>query len=236
MTWDHERVEELLAAHALGGLDPEDAALAERALVEHVPECERCRASMEGFRTVAGELALLQSPAAPPETLGARVQQLIHPAPVRPRRWLGWTAAAGAAALVAGLSVWNVFLEGRIGEAETQQAWTVDAISALSDPEAGVSSFSGAEPARLALVYVPGEEGMYLMASGMRSPERGRYHVWLVRNGLVESAGSFVPDGGTVMLPVEGPAGVDRVMVTHEPTDTPTPTASPVGTATVITD
>ena len=58
MSWDHERVEELLAAHALGGLDAEDAALAERALEEHVPDCERCRRAWDGYREVAADLAL----------------------------------------------------------------------------------------------------------------------------------------------------------------------------------
>lgn len=34
MSWEHERVEELLAAHVLGGLDGDDAALARRMTVE----------------------------------------------------------------------------------------------------------------------------------------------------------------------------------------------------------
>ncbi|HWC32673.1 MAG TPA: anti-sigma factor, partial [Actinomycetota bacterium] len=58
MSWDHERVEELLAGYVLGGLDDEDAALASRAVLEHVPECERCRRSLEEYRLVAGDLGL----------------------------------------------------------------------------------------------------------------------------------------------------------------------------------
>ena len=58
MTWDHERVEQLLAGHALGVLDDDEAALAERALVEHVPECSRCRRALSEYEALAGDLAL----------------------------------------------------------------------------------------------------------------------------------------------------------------------------------
>src|SRR5205823_123489 len=59
---DHERIEQLLAAHTLNSLDGEDQRDAERLLTEHLPGCERCREMLPVFRTLVAELALASVP------------------------------------------------------------------------------------------------------------------------------------------------------------------------------
>jgi len=45
VTEDHERIDELLAGYVLLSLSGEDAAEADRILVDHVPSCATCRAT-----------------------------------------------------------------------------------------------------------------------------------------------------------------------------------------------
>lgn len=236
MSWDHERVEELLAAYALGGLDREEAGLAERALIEHVPGCASCRAALEGFRQVAGELALAAPPASPPDTLRARLRrEIVDPTPRRPHRWAGVAAVAAGLVLAGGLSGWNLTLAGRLSDAETQQTWIVDAVSTLGHPEAGLVRLRGPLEGRLNILHIPGERRMYLVASGMRRPDHGVYRVWLVTDEQIVPAASFVPKKGVVMMPVEQTLEeVKQILITHEVSaDVPTPAASPVAEATI---
>jgi len=55
VTEDHERIDELLAGYVLLSLSGEDAAEADRILVDHVPSCPTCRANLSEFQAVAGE-------------------------------------------------------------------------------------------------------------------------------------------------------------------------------------
>jgi hypothetical protein len=234
MTWDHDRVEELLAGQALGGLDLEDAELAERALLEHVPGCERCRAALEDFRMLAGDLALEAPPARPPDTLRARLRREVANAPGgRPQRWVGWTAMAAGLVLVGSLSGWNLMLNSRLSDTESQQTALVDAVSTLGHPEGGVVPLEGPLQGRLSLLYVPDDHKMYLVASGLRRPSEGVYRVWLEADDRTVAAASFVPKKGAVMLPVERSLeGVRRVIITHERSSTdPMPKASPLAEA-----
>ena len=235
MTLDHERVQELLASRALGGLAGEDAGLAEQAIAEHLPSCDACRPALDGFREVAGDLALAAPAAAPPDTLWPRLRRTVAAQP--PRRWTGWASVAAVVVLAGGLTGWNLVLTDRLGDAETRQSWLVDAVSTVGHPGAGVVRLSGPVQGRVNMLYVRGEDRMYLVASGMREPRRGVYRVWLVRDDLAEAAGSFVPEHGVVMLPVASSVDdVDRVVLTHElTTDSPTPAASPFAEATIET-
>lgn len=231
MTWDHERVQELLAARALDGLDGDDVARAEEAIAEHVPSCDECRDAVVAFGELAGDLALAAPAAAPPDTLWPRLRRSAAAGPTR--RWAGWASAAAVLVLAGGLGVWNLVLTDRLADAQTRQSWLLDAVSSLGHPDAGVVQLSGNVQGRMNVLYVRGKDRMYLVASGMAEPDEGVYRVWLVRHDHTEAAGSFVPDHGAVMLPVErGADDVDRVLLTHEPSDdSPTPAASPLAEA-----
>lgn len=236
MSWDHERVQELLAGFALRGLDPEDASLAEQALTEHVPGCASCRAALDDFREVAGDLALVAPGAAPPDTLRAALDRTLAGGR-RPRRWTAWATASAAALMVGALGGWNLILADRLDDTERRQIRLVDAMSALGHPEAGVVPLSGSVEGRIQLLVVPGEGQMFLVASGMPKPDRGLYRVWLRGENTTWDAGSFVPERGVVVMQLE-PAldAFEHVLVTHEPNgDSPTPAAPPVAEAVVLT-
>jgi Anti-sigma-K factor rskA len=243
VTWSHERVEELLAGQAMGGLDPEDAALAERALLEHVPGCERCRRALEAYRLVSGDLALAASPVAPPETLLARIRHSAGTTRRRRRWWPAW--AAGTAAAVVGLgaigmSAWNLMLAGRLdeqlSEARREQGWLVDAISITTHPDSLVLPLTGSGDGQVSVAYVPGNDNVYVMATQLPSP-RFTYHVWFTGGGKSWHAGVLEWQHGWAMLPVEtDPDRWEYVILTDEPRGRPAPSASPLVSASVSPD
>ena len=72
---DHEAADELLAGYVLGSLTGPDAEEADRLLTEHVPDCLTCRATLDAFQGVTGELGMVADPLAPPETLLPRIER-----------------------------------------------------------------------------------------------------------------------------------------------------------------
>jgi hypothetical protein len=238
VSWEHTRVEELLAARALGGLDGDEAALAERALLEHVPGCERCRRALDGFSMVAGDLALEAIPVAPPGDALTGLRRETGGDRKRPRWRPGWVAAGAAAAVLLGLSGWSlallVGLSGRLEEAEIQQGWLVDAVSTATHPSHQVLALTGGGTERVSVVFVPGDERSYLMATNLPEPEHA-YHVWFTGGGRVWRAGVLEVTHGWAMMPVEtNPAEWELVMLTDEPRGGgPDPEASPLVSATV---
>lgn len=246
MTWEHDRVDELLAGYVLGGLDPEDAELASRALVEHVPECERCRRSLEGYRVVSGDIALAAAATMPPETLGASLARATEGAARRPRR--SWIGAAAAAVAVLALGGWNALLVDRVGDAETEQAallgqldrtqtqqvWLTDALSSMTHPKSSVVPLKGTGPTRALVLYVRGEDRLYVIGSGLPEPD-GSYVLWFMRDGSAWTPGPLQPIKGAAIVRVETDASDwEHVLVTEEPSaDTPTPTASPIVASTL---
>jgi hypothetical protein len=221
MTWSHAHVEQLLAGQALGVLDPDDAALAERALVEHVPDCARCRRAMDAYTAVAGDLALASVPVTPPASLTRRVVGAARRSAggAHPRLTARWLAAAAAVVLVAALAGSNMLLAARVNRAEARQALMVEIMATVGSPEALVVPMEGAPGVRAAMIYVRGKHDAYFVASGLPDP-KGEYRLWLLRTSGAVSLGSFVPDGGIAMLRSQVAAdGIQGVMVTDETSD-----------------
>jgi anti-sigma factor RsiW len=238
VTWQHERVEELLSGYALGGLDPDDAALTERALLEHVPGCGRCRRALDEYRLVAGDLALAAPAIPPPDTLLPRVRRSL--ARVGPRRaWLAWALGATAAVVLIGMSGWSLVLisglSGRLDEAQRTQGWLVDALSTATHPSSEVLALDGAEDVRVSVLYVPGSDESYLMATNLPDP-RFTYHVWFQGGGTTWHGGVLEVFHGWGMMPVEtDPDRWEVVLLTDEPPGRPGPRASPLVSAAVET-
>jgi hypothetical protein len=119
MTRDHARIEELMAADALGGLDEDDRAALARERASHGEDCPTCRAIEAGFAETAGRLAFALTPepvdegmaerilATPRDELDAdRIVRLPDAGPQprtggRSARGRGWFAVAAAIAVVA---------------------------------------------------------------------------------------------------------------------------------------
>jgi hypothetical protein len=240
VSWDHDRVEELLAAHALDGLDGDDAELAERALVEHIPECDRCRRAWDAYRDVASDLALAATPVPTSEALDTRVgRDVLGPVgavPIRPvRPFVG--VAAGIIAALVGLSGFNIVRNGQLADqveqAERGQSQILGAISTVAHPDHESVSLIGSGEEAVRLYYVPGERRGYLMADNL-PPPRFTYHVWFVDDGEVWHAGTLrVHSGRAVLSCRTDPAEWDAVMLTDEPRHRPGPRSSPVVSASV---
>jgi hypothetical protein len=230
VTWDHDRVEELLAGHVLGALEPDDQALAERALLEHVPSCDRCRRTLEGYRLVAGDLALAAGPVSPPDTVWGRLRRTIGPPPRRRRVAAGWVAAGIAVAAAAGLAGWNLALVDRLDDTERRQLWLVDAVGTLSHPDREVIPLSGRGDQQGWMLYIPGEERMYVLCTSLPEPQEA-YQVWFLEDGSAWRAGTLDTDHGVGMLPIStDPERWEVVMVVDAPEDSPSPASSPLVT------
>lgn len=235
MSWDHEHVERLLALHALGGLDDEDADLAERAILEHVPGCDDCRHAMDAYRMVAGDLGLGAPAVSPPDALRIRLRRSFRRRAGRAWTRPAWSGAAAVVAVAAALSVWNVMLTERLNETETRHGLLVDAVSTLGHPERAVLPLSGQGEERVALLYVRGEQRLYVIATRLQKPHHA-YHVWMMEAGRPWHAGVLESDKGVAMMTVAtDPERWDAVMITDEPQDArPHPQVSPLVSATVL--
>jgi anti-sigma-K factor RskA len=222
---DHERIDELLAGYVLLSLSGEDAAEADRLLVEHVPSCARCRATLAELQTVAADLALAAPPVEPPETLLPRLHRAMDDVPLagrRPRRGALIAVAASAVALVAmgGLSL---VLGSRLSTAQTRTGTALEILSAMRSP--------GAQPVNVAPqdetppdsgmveVSAPDVRRLYVAAEFCPEPAPDHaYQLWLGSDGDWTAVGEmFRPEDGVVLLELEvDVARYDEIWITEE--------------------
>jgi len=222
---DHDRVDELLAAHALHALDGDDLREAERLLAEHLPECERCRETVEGFRGITADLALGSRPASPPQMLLPRLRRETLALPVdaeerpsRPSRAVGsWLSAVAALTLV-GLILWNAFLHVSLGDVRDRQGRIAQVTHFMAQPDAQTVALDSLRPSpRVLMGYREAEVALF--GTDVRSPARGHvYRVWVGRGDRdFQWVHDFVPDEGLVALLVGFDARrFDEILITEE--------------------
>ena len=225
MTEDHERIDELLAGYVLLSLSGEEAAEADRILVDHVPSCATCRATLSELQAVSGDLALAAPPVDPPETLLPGLHRAMDEVPLAgrtPRRGALIAVAASAVALVAmgGLSL---VLGSRLSNAETRTGTALEILSAMRSPGASPVNVTpqGQTPPDSGMVEVsaPDIRRLYIAAEYCPEPAAGRlYQLWLGSNGEWTPVGEmFWPDDGILLLEVEvDVARYDEIWITEE--------------------
>jgi anti-sigma-K factor RskA len=219
----------LLAAHAVGALDPGE----DRLLAIHLQGCERCRSAATAYVRTADLLPLALEPATPPPALRSRLLARVHAEvageePRRPRRvtlrerlWRalpagrGLTVMGGVAAVAAVvLAVWSFAVPH-------QQA---------APPAVLVSHACGltAMPAACGeLSYTPATHQSVITVQGLpalpvvNSQPIGGYAVWLIPRDGNPVLGAYLqpaPDGHTWAAVLEADAGsYVAVATTHEP-------------------
>lgn len=224
---DHERIEELLAGHALHTLSEQDAAEADLLLVDHVPTCPSCLRTVSDFQRVTGELALAADPVSPPDHVLGRIHRGIGQIPGAPLARGSFVAAlaVGVVALVAmgGLSF---VMADRASEAQDDRSLALELLSVMSSP--GVSPVNvdaeGSASASFVGVAAPDIRRFYLVADLCPEPKPGHaYQVWLGDQGVFEPIGEmFVPKGGSVLIKLTvDVARFDEVWITEELASSP---------------
>jgi hypothetical protein len=235
---EHERVEELLAAEALGGLTDDGRGELDQAWNDHGRDCEQCRATRREFGEVSGRLAFALSPVRVRDGLEDEVLDRIAEDEgvrdgrgVRSLRAAGWgrRLAAGAAAVVlvgAGL-LGGFLLAPREDPAQAALA------SLLAERGTRVVSFEGAAGGSLKVAFRSGEDSSFVIGSSLGpAPEGKVYKLWIVpADGSPVPGPSFAPEGGEtliVRLPAD-PSGSAAVAITfEEDPDVTAPTTDPV--------
>ena len=223
MTSEHDRIQELVAGHALRSLSGDDAREADRLLAEHVPTCPACRALLRDHEALAGDLALGADPREPPDLLLARLHREMG-APGRRRRPVAVAAAAASFVAVMGFAGLAVSQGVRAANADERSALMSEALRFASRPDASaveLSAPSGAAAAPVTEITAPGVEVIYLVCHDVDPPEPGMiYRVWLRSGETFRYVTEFEPDpAGTVLRVRFDPAAVDEVLITEEPAD-----------------
>lgn len=209
---------ELLGAHALGALEPGEAAAVEG----HLRSCATCREELRSLAAIPAllDLTRLETTSAPlavaPSTLEDRVLAGLDAPPHRRRRgpwralrsaWLPGLggAAAGAAATVAVLAA-----AGALGGSSAAPSRTVSLTGPAGAATAVLRAQDGGTRIDLQVDALPDTTG------------REVYEVWFVNAGGRVSAGTFTTGqaDGRVRVALNtaaAPGGYDRIGVTREP-------------------
>ena len=227
----HALIEELMAGRALGGLDPADDEALRHEMAGHGAECGECRRLETEYEEVAGRLAFALDPVPvraglEDETLaraareGAERRRVEEPSALprpgaEPRLR---PLVAIAASLVLFAAGWAAGSLGEAGGADTEGA--------------RVAAFEGEAGGSLSVAYRPGEDGVYLLGSGLAAPPEGMvYEVWMFQEGRPVPATCFTPSAeGTVFTFVDAELGTtDSMAVTVEAASCPAaPTSAPI--------
>jgi anti-sigma-K factor RskA len=216
-----ERLLELLAAHALGALDPEDRAYVEARLAQD----EEARRELVAFESVAARLGLSADLVPPSPRLKDAILRATSPSPkAAARATSGWTWLAAAAAVVCAVGLLVVRAQRddarRAASAAQARAETAEAQARefladleatrgllaqeremrglLGRPETRLVSLGGlpaAPQARARMLFRPDTREACLLASGLDQPPAGKaYEVWVIAQGGPVPAGVFKPD------------------------------------------
>jgi hypothetical protein len=223
----HDAIRELLAPVALGAAEPDEVALVE----EHVAGCASCREELAGLCDAADVLALAVPQHDPSPALRDSLMTRVRAesaaragaevAPDRaPRRGLGsrmrgalssirpWPAVAVAAVIAAVLLGWNIVLQ------TTEDSGGGEQVAALS-----VTGTADAPDISGRIVYVPDEATAIVRLSNLPPLDQGdAYQLWVLRDGVPESAGLFEQTGPSQAVRVAaGLDDADALAVTAQP-------------------
>ncbi|HET6850475.1 MAG TPA: anti-sigma factor [Gaiellales bacterium] len=203
-----EHVDELIAAHALHALDPED----ERAVEAHLAECERCRVQLREMQSVSAAIALSAPAAEPPAELRDRVMASIGPAVVSTaqheeqpagRRWSWWprfsaVAVPVLAVAVLALAVWNVSLRNGQGSQDIAAVTSVGNVGSLVSYQSGDAT---------------------LVGNLRPAPANHTYEAWVIPSGqsVPLAAGTFAGGDGISFTLTKHASPGDTIVITLEP-------------------
>ena len=217
---DHERIEELLAAKSLDGLEPADVAELEQLQASHGPRCEECRRLEDELAEVAGRLAFAAAPAEVPAGFEDR---LVAAATIperrgshRARRWGALAAAAAVLVVAGGFGGYLLRSPGTTG-VEIQGA--------------RITRLHGTGQGNVALAYVPKSQQWFLVGANLPDAPTGKvYELWLFHGKTPAPAGTFTPQNGVALLNVPSAASTANLaaITIEEAPGAQRPTTQPI--------
>lgn len=209
---NHEAMQELLAGYALRSLSGQDAAAADRLLVDHVPGCPDCRRTLEAFQLVSADLALDALPVTPPDTLLPRLHREMG-AQARRRRPVYLVAVAASVAAVVGLGGFALTQGARANRFQVQNQLLTNAMDFAGLPNSTMTPVGAVNE-----VSSPGVQECYIYGRNVPMPAPGfTYALWLVQGSQSTFVGDFVPDDGVVVVRLAlDPSTYDKLLVTEE--------------------
>jgi hypothetical protein len=223
MTRDHASIDELLAARALDGLDPEESERLEHEMAAH-GDCETCRQLEREHGETAAMLALTLDPRPIDPAVVDRILEgsgRQAPTEIASRRadprLRRWQAAFGVAAVVAAVLAFAL-ATGRGTDVVPGQRFV---------------PFDGAR-GELAVAYAPGERGLVLWGTDLPDPGPGRvYELWLFEDGTPSRGACLAPEDGALGAYLDADlTGTEMLAVTIEAPSCPdAPTTDPLYTA-----
>ncbi len=224
-----ERFEESLAAYALGALDEREA----RELERHLEGCESCRAELRRLAPAVRALPETVERAEPPPQLRERLLAEVR---ADARR-----SGAVAAERVGAMERLRGFLGGRRGRPIVALATLLLVVAAVAGYVVGRNGggsgggastvVSGQAPGIVATVVREGGRGRLELTNVPSLPAGRVLEAWVKKGAKVKPVPTlFLPNrAGEAATPLGDVEGVERVMVTAEPTGGSTePTSEPI--------
>jgi anti-sigma-K factor RskA len=231
---DHESIEGLIPAYALGAADPDES----RAVEAHLRACVTCRDLLAEYRDLSGDLLFAAPPIAAPAGLTERMRERLTPVrhDAAPRAWRtrlrGALLIPALAAAVLLLLITNAYWFGRTNRLDRQVTEQASLVASLANAPTIPLSADASAPYAQGVVY-PSTDGRaaLLCVYGMPALSPGKaYQLWLIKDGARESGGVFqVSDNGFGFLmvkPAQPLMDYSSVGITIEPTGgSPAPTS-----------
>ena len=232
-TTEHDRVEELLAVRALGGLEPGELAEYDRIRMEHGLDCEVCRRAEFEFDEIAGRLAFMLGPVEVPagmeDALMARALQerpaadaaelaptadeavpmpdsLERRRAIRGTRRPGRMARTVAAVAAAVALVAGGFAGGLLAGGPSGPTTQQAALARyIAHPDVRLVRFDAKAGGELAVAYRPGMRQAFVFGGDLRPvPEGMQYELWLFPpGGGAPRPGPTFDPASSVIVPVQ---------------------------------
>lgn len=199
---NHTDIIELIPAYALGALDADEAAEAER----HLAHCADCQAELAAYETVVAELPLAAAQIDPPPALKGRLMAQVRasekpilvvsaPPPwwqpitdsIR-AFWAGprWRPVLALVALIVLIGAYFIWQQSSIEQVE------LTATDAAPDAQGLIEIAANGRDANLSVTGLP------------PLPAEQQYQLWLIRDGQRDSGAVFsVNADGSATVPVE---------------------------------
>jgi anti-sigma-K factor RskA len=202
----NDHIDDLLALHALGGLEVEAAERIEA----HLSQCAACRREADEMETLVAAIAVSVPARTPPERVrAALLLRLAAPQPAArparlppdakaPRRLAGWLRRLAPAALVAaliGLAAWNLYLTTQLARLRQLYGSYAAAVALISSPatESFPLQAQGEYPLASGRAYVDAQtNSTVLVVERMGQLREGQtYQAWFITPEGPVSAGLF---------------------------------------------